>query len=261
VRRIALDRTDIVVSRLSFGTASLHHLPREAERQQLLAAASDAGITHFDTAPLYGYGLADEALGRFIGNRRSVTIASKVGLYPPTGASSWIVDLWVRKALGRWIPPLSRARVDWAVDRLERSVRDSLRRLQTDYIDVLFLHEPDVNLIQADEMRRSLERLREAGAVRYWGVAGEPATFAAWIATDDPLTTVVQTRDSLGLREADAVAGHRPLQFTYGYLSTASPDLPATDVIRGALKRNATGSILFSTRRAARVREIAGAVE
>ena len=86
MRRVTLQGTDINVSRLSFGTASLHHLPTSRRRQDLLAAAFDHGFTHFDAAPYYGFGIAERELGQFLKARRGrVTITTKVGLYPPGG--------------------------------------------------------------------------------------------------------------------------------------------------------------------------------
>jgi aryl-alcohol dehydrogenase-like predicted oxidoreductase len=60
---VRLAKTEIVTSRLGFGTARLHYLaPRE--RQALLAAAAELGVVHFDTAPAYGDGIAETELGR-----------------------------------------------------------------------------------------------------------------------------------------------------------------------------------------------------
>src|SRR5262245_50530975 len=70
MKRVQLPGTEIVMSRLSFGTSRLHHVPSGKHRQSLLAAAFDAGFTHFDTAPLYGFGLAESDLGGFLKARR-----------------------------------------------------------------------------------------------------------------------------------------------------------------------------------------------
>jgi len=54
-----LPGTGLSVSRLSFGTATLHHHPTTAKRQAFLAAALDHGFTHFDTSPYYGFGMSE----------------------------------------------------------------------------------------------------------------------------------------------------------------------------------------------------------
>jgi len=81
-----LPGTDITISRLSFGTASLHHLGSSRKRQALLCAAVEHGFSHIDTAPYYGFGLAEIEVGRFLEKHSNhLTVATKVGLYPPGG--------------------------------------------------------------------------------------------------------------------------------------------------------------------------------
>ena len=81
MQRIFLPGTDLQTSRLGFGTGSLHHAFRTRERQAILGAALDAGFTHFDTARMYGDGLAERELGRFLKGRRGrATLGTKFGL-------------------------------------------------------------------------------------------------------------------------------------------------------------------------------------
>lgn len=83
MQQILLPGTNLKIPRLGFGTASLHHLFRSKDRQTLLGAALGAGYTHFDTARMYGEGIAERELGRFLlGRRQHVTIASKFGIQP-----------------------------------------------------------------------------------------------------------------------------------------------------------------------------------
>jgi hypothetical protein len=256
VKQVVIASTGLSVSRLSFGTASLHHLGTRRARQRLLARAGELGFSHFDTAPLYGSGLAEEELGRFLAARPGVsTVATKVGLYPPDGSRPLIAWLWPERALSRFWPHLSRPVVSWSLERAERSLHQSLRRLRRDRVDVLFLHEPDPRLLDTDEVRRWLERQRAAGHIRYHGLAGEAARFRPWLAKDDGLCQVLQLRDSLALRQADvALEAGRALQFAFGYLSThrvragGSPT-PVCELVRGALRRVASGSVLVSSRK------------
>src|SRR2546429_8200098 len=78
VNTIVLAGTTLSVSRLGLGTASLHHLLWSSERMQLLKTALDCGISHFDTARMYGEGLAERELGRFLtgGRQREIGRAS-----------------------------------------------------------------------------------------------------------------------------------------------------------------------------------------
>ena len=259
MQSILIPGTDLKVSRLSFGTASLHHLFSAGRRQGLLQHALANGFTHFDTAPYYGFGLAEVALGRLPAlDRDRMTVATKVGLYGPDGAQPGILNVLARKVVGKAIAGVNRAVVDWRLERARQSLVESLRRLRRERVDVLFLHEPEAALIETDEWLRWLESCRRAGQVRHVGIAGEAPRVAAMLASfaDWP---VVQMRDSLVNREADLLRGHqREMQFTYGYLVDwrqrgGSP----SETLAGALRRNCTGSILVSTRHAGRVAALA----
>jgi aryl-alcohol dehydrogenase-like predicted oxidoreductase len=264
MKQIQIANTDLRVSRLSFGTASLHHLMRQSERQALLQQASDAGFTHFDTSPYYGTGLAERTLGSMPAAwRQRVTLASKVGLYSPAGALGNVPDMLARKVLGKFLPVLNKAVVDWSVARAQRSLELSLRRLGRGHLDLLYLHEPDAALIKTDEWLGWVQAQVKAGRIRYWGLAGEAPCIAAMLAQAAPLAAVIQVRDSLGQRQADVVLNNdRPLQFTYGYLSQlAQPDKPAEATLREALARNTTGSLIVSTRRRERIASLANCGE
>ena len=89
MQKAVIENTAIPVSRLSMGTASLHLLFSSVQRQKLIQASATAGITHFDTSPYYGYGLAETDLGVFLrGQRAAYTVTTKVGLYPWRATSS-----------------------------------------------------------------------------------------------------------------------------------------------------------------------------
>ena len=266
MRYVTIENTYLSVSRIGFGTASLHHKLSSRQRQRLLEGAASAGVSHFDTSPYYGDGLAEEDLGRFLTGRRSAfTITTKVGLYPRRAPAGSAVQVWARKALGRLIPTFSLPLVNWHVDRARVSLEQSLKRLRTDYVDFLMLHEPAGHLIQADEFLNWLMAARKGGLIRAWGLAGITEHVAPWVESAHPLAAVVQTRDSLAQREADVLLRHgRRLQFTYGYLSAAAVtngSVVSSTVLREALRRNATGSIIVSTRRLDRLAGITSAAE
>lgn len=143
MKRVILPGTDLSISRLSFGTASLHYLLTTAKRQSLLAAAIDYDFRHFDTAPSYGFGISEWELGKFLRTcPTKVTVASKVGLYPPTGRTQSTISVWLRKGLGKLLPVLSAELMDWSLARAEKSLTQTLRTLGRDCLDILFLHEP-----------------------------------------------------------------------------------------------------------------------
>jgi aryl-alcohol dehydrogenase-like predicted oxidoreductase len=261
-----IDGVGIRVSRLGFGTASLHHIFGSKKRGELLAAAIDSGITHFDTAPYYGYGLAENDLGRIISKRRSeFTVTTKVGLYPQSGFSTTSSDLWSRKLLGKILPKMSKPKKVWEVNYARSSLYGSLKRLKTDYVDFLFLHEPDLALINIEEMFDWLKVEKEKGSIRAWGLAGIAELVEPFLNSEYMLYNVIQTQDSIDSHEADFVlnAG-RSLQFTYGYISSACisrQNMSVENVMQSALKRNNTGSILVSAQSSQHLYELAKMVK
>ncbi len=263
MQTILIENTELCVSRLSFGTGSMHHIFSAQQRQRLLNEAAVAGISHFDTAPYYGYGLAETDLGVFLqGRRGAFTVTTKVGLYPYGKASHSALEVWGRKAGGKLYPKLSAPEVDWHVKRAAISLNGSLKRLKTDCVDFMFLHEPDINFINTDEFLRWLETEKATGKVRYWGLAGEPKLIKPWLSSNHPLATMLQTRDDLMTKQANFILeSGRQLQFTYGYLSSINANESANGIIREALLRNTQGSIVVSTRHPDRITELATQVK
>jgi aryl-alcohol dehydrogenase-like predicted oxidoreductase len=258
---ITIDNTDVTVSRISFGTASLHNVFSAKHRLQLLCAALDVGITHFDTSPYYGFGLAENDLGYFMrGRRNELTIATKVGLYGPGKAAHNSASVWAKKAFGKLYSSYSKPQIDWSIIRARTSLENSLRRLSSTQVDFLFLHEPDFNIVRSDEFLRWLEDEKSRGSVRCWGLAGIQTAVEPWLRNGHRLASVIQTRDDLVNRWADFVIENgRKLQFTYGYLSYLSKDVSRSPIAKGlvsALERNTTGSIVVSTRRIGRLKKI-----
>lgn len=230
MQRLMLTGTSLEVSRLGFGTASLHHLLRRQDREQLLFAALDSGFTHFDTARMYGEGMAERSLGRYLGARRQeVTLATKFGIPADSMLEKAPFLIYPKRAFGKLTRIVSRRNVSEPTRCLtgrclEASLHASLRALQTDWIDILFIHEPrgadrEALLALADD----LERLRQSGKVRYLGLAGQAAECLEIAENTGGLFDVLQVEDSLAYHEADLLlqAG-KPLQTTYGYLRRAA---------------------------------------
>lgn len=173
--------TPLVTSRLGFGTASLHHLVSSSARQRLLEHARDQGIRYFDTAPLYGHESAERELGRFAKRGRGdLVLATKTGIVPDGLMSRMPALLYARLAgrqllrragLGRadsYAPPRNYG-ATYTRARVERS----LRLLGTDYIDILYLHEPTLALIpDCEGLAVELDRLKAEGKVRHVGLSG-----------------------------------------------------------------------------------------
>ena len=259
MRYITIKNTDIKVSRLAFGTASLHHIFSRKKRLNLLEDALMLGISHFDTSPYYGYGLSEIDLGLMSKGRRDhVSITTKIGLYPPVASSENIYSVWTRKTIGKAFSKIITPEVNWSINRAALSLETSLRRMDTDYVDFLFLHEPNFLLINSDEFLKWFEAVISQGKVRYVGIAGEPRTILPWLNKESAISRIIQTRD--GHKESKVVDlmtdnGHAP-QFTYGYISSSNAK-NIDKVIKNASSRNSSGSIIVSTRKKERLADLA----
>ena len=153
-----LGKTGIIVSELGFGAWGIGGTANGAigygptddkESKAALRKAYELGITFFDTADLYGYGHSEELIGECFGkSRKSIVIASKVGFLNFDGEQ------------------------DFSTKHIQKALEDSLKRLQTDYIDVYQLHSPSVDLLRKDrDIVATLECLRREGKVRAIGIS------------------------------------------------------------------------------------------
>ena len=189
------------------------------ESVELLEAAFDSGVTHFDVARSYGYGEAESALGEFAASRRDeVTIATKLGIAPPSRSRR--LDL-ARAAARRAVavaPPLRRlvrkqaerlvSQGDFGVDAARASLETSLRELRTDHVDLLLLHDcapEDVT----DELLEFLRERVAAGQVRAYGVATDRPAAGEILAARPDEGLVAQI--PLDLLEPEPGTGELPL--------------------------------------------------
>ncbi|GIP39431.1 putative oxidoreductase YqkF [Paenibacillus sp. J31TS4] len=144
-----LGRSGLQVSEIGLGCMSLG--TDEAAAVSLVHEALDRGITYFDTADLYDEGLNEELIGKALKGRRSdVILATKVGNRRIPGREGWM-----------WDP--SKAYILSAV-------KESLRRLQTDYIDLYQLHGGTLD-DPIDETIEAFEQLKREGVIRAYGIS------------------------------------------------------------------------------------------
>ena len=177
---------------IGMGTAPLGNLYRavsDEEADAVLAGAWDGGVRYYDTAPLYGFGLAEARLNRFLRDkpRDEYVLSTKVGrllrAVPPAE----------RDGVGKWFDVPSRREVyDYGHDGVRRSVEDSLERLGVDRIDVLFAHDLDrpnhgTGLdARLEELMAggygALVSLREQGVIRAFGAGVNEWQPCQWLA-------------------------------------------------------------------------------
>jgi aryl-alcohol dehydrogenase-like predicted oxidoreductase len=247
-----IENTNISVSNLGFGTGSLHHIFHKNERIRLLNNIYVDGVTHFDTSPLYGYGLSEMDLGFFLKCKNDVTVSTKIGLYPVGAYSNNVLNIWTRKFIGKLIKKRAVPIIDFTIKSAQKSIISSLQRLNREQIDFLFLHEPILDLIDTDEMQKFLELEIFSGRIRAYGIAGEKQKIEGFLNENSNLSLVIQTRDSLLNKESNFLHNYnRSLQFTYGYFSKTNSDSISYDahsILKKAFMRNTSGCVLFSTK-------------
>jgi len=150
-----LGKTELEVSEVGFGVwtvASDRWGPfSDAAAVDLLRRAYEAGINYYDTSNIDADGRGERLLGAaFAGRRELVIISTKVGRAPDTS--------------GR----------DFSPDHIRASLDASLRRLDSEYVDVLQLHHPTMDVVLDEKVWATLEDLRAGGKIRYYGLVMGP---------------------------------------------------------------------------------------
>lgn len=166
-----------------------------------MGAAWDAGITLFDTARSYGFGEAEAVLGDFLcGRRDQAVIATKFGIaaQPLTPIKRVAVPLLrIAKQLpgiGRRLKRGANAITEgqFSVSGLRSSLEASLKALQTDRVDILFLHEATPEALHNQELMSELEALVRAGKVLRVGLYGSPEICAHGLTDGPPVLKAMQ---------------------------------------------------------------------
>ena len=144
-----LGKSNLKVSALCLGTMMFADQTDRAEAQAIVADARDHGVNYIDTADVYSLGAAETMVGELLkGQRDEWVLATKLG------------------------NPMSKRINDRHFSRtwMLRALDASLQRLQTDHVDILYLHR-DVNGMDLEEPLRALEAMLRDGKIRYWGVS------------------------------------------------------------------------------------------
>lgn len=166
-----LGTSDLKVSEISFGCMSLDvHL---TESQSILNKAFDNGINFFDTADLYSNGANEKLLGTTLKSvRDEVVIATKVGNQWNADGTGWT-----------WNPTKK---------YILSAVEDSLRRLQTDYIDLYQLHGGTIK-DPIDDVIEAFEVLKKQGKIREYGISSiRPNVIREWVQKSNMVSVMMQ---------------------------------------------------------------------
>ncbi len=170
-----LGRTNLSLSILGFGASPLGNAFETidpAEGKRAVHHAIEQGINYFDTSPYYGLTLSESRLGEALqGRRQRVVLASKTGRFGATLPDGF----------------------DFSAARVQSSVEESLRRLRTDYLDVLLAH--DIEFCDKrqifNETIPALHKLKESGKVRFIGVSGYPLHLLSEVASTCDLDLIL----------------------------------------------------------------------
>jgi D-threo-aldose 1-dehydrogenase len=264
--------------RVGFGTGGLLRITSARRRQDTLAAALASGITHFDTAPLYGFGESERALGRFLrGQRSKVTLTTKFGLQASALAARLVVFQSAARRALRLFPALRRAAVrnsgafstppSFSRTAASASLEKSLRALRTEYVDFFLAHQASESALPDDDLIAWLEDAKRAGKILAFGVATDFECLPPVLQRRPELSRVVQFDSDLTRQCVAAVAGNDRLVITYGFIgrsiTTFRERLPGLErvsddelgglLLRAAVLANPNGIVLMQSRSTRRI--------
>ncbi len=185
MRYVQFGNTDLQVSQLGFGVWTVGTawwgITDKQIALDLLRRAYDLGVTFFDTADTYGDGFGEEIVAEALGDvRDQIVLATK-------GGYNWYEH---KERRGQQERPQ-----DWRPEFIRFSVEESLRRLKTDRIDFWQAHNTKLDAVENDALFETLERLKEEGKLRHYGVALGPAI--GWL---DEGIKAMRTREIAGLQ-------------------------------------------------------------
>ena len=180
-----LGRTELKVSEIGYGTNMLGRPElTDSEHIAMVHRAVDLGINFVDTADVYQEGQSETMLGKALkGRREQMILATKVGSIIPRA--------------GRDISPR----------HIKEAVEASLRRLQTDYIDVYQLHSPQLQHLRESNWLETMQSLKEQGKIRYWGASVNHIDAGVWLLEQDLIDSLQPTFHMLYRDMANAMFG------------------------------------------------------
>lgn len=228
-----LGNTGLDVSALSFGASSLGGVFRDVQKDEgirTVHTAVDMGINLIDVSPYYGLTKAETVLGEALRTikRDNYVLCTKAGRYGPD-------------------------EFDFSNGRLILSVEESMRRLGTDYLDILLLHDIEFGLLEQvlEEGIPALEELKKSGKIRFFGVSGLPLYIFETMLSRTDLDVVLSychyslndttLLDLLPLFERQGTGLINASPLSMGLLSSRDvPDWhPASEEIKAACRRAA----------------------
>ncbi len=176
-------KTDLKVSEIGLSCASLggglYHKD-DQESVRTLLQAFDSGINFYETSDSWGQGASERLIGQaFKGKRDRVIIAGRVGTVFSTLGRLALQLRPLFRPVSRFLHPVNRylylirasqKSKDFSAKHITETIHGSLRRLQTDYLDLYQLYRPPSSILEEGDFCETLEKLKVQGKIRYYGV-------------------------------------------------------------------------------------------
>jgi aryl-alcohol dehydrogenase-like predicted oxidoreductase len=221
MQTIPLANTTRQTTRLGFGCGNLMGATNRRDSLKLLEAAHEAGIRHFDVAPMYGYGEAETCLGEFLQHHRGqITVTTKYGIAPPKKSAIIKLGRSVAGPILKQLPSLkqslaqaanvatrSQERPSFTPANAKASLDRSLRALRTDHINLWLLHEATAADLNDDALLHLLEAEVKNGTIGAFGIGS--------------------SADKIPNLLASHPAYCRTLQYEWSVLDSQIPDTPS----------------------------------
>lgn len=285
--KIELGSSGRTTSRLGYGCSSLMGATGRRESLALLEHAFDAGIRHFDVAPMYGYGAAEGCLGEFlVRHRADVTVTTKYGIPPARNQGLLNLARGVAGPVLKLMPGLKRGLANMAntvatpeersanftAAEAKASLQRSLKELRSDRVDVWLLHEAEADDLTDGDLLRFMEDSVRKGVLGTFGVGSSrdkitqllkekpaycPVLQFEWSVIDKPIAPI----SAFTIHHRALTANFRSLLGTLRSGSEvchrwsgevgadlARPETLAALMLKASLLRNSSSVIVFSSR-------------
>jgi D-threo-aldose 1-dehydrogenase len=211
MQTIPLADTGRHTTRLGFGCSALMGATNRRNSLRLLDTAYDAGIRHFDVAPLYGYGEAESCLGEFLQHHRNdITVTTKFGIPPPKNSALIQVGRSIAAPIIKKIPSLKRrltqtanalirneAHTAFTAAQAKASLDRSLAALRTSRIDLWLLHEVTAPDLEDDTLLHFLTTEVKKGTIGSFGIGSSAGKIPALLAEHPAYCRTLQYEWSL----------------------------------------------------------------
>jgi aryl-alcohol dehydrogenase-like predicted oxidoreductase len=291
MQTIPLADTNRQTTRLGFGCGNLMGATNRRDSLKLLEAAYEAGIRHFDVAPMYGYGEAESCLGEFLQHHPGqITVTTKYGISPPKKSPIIKLGRSIAGPIVKQLPSLKQSlaqaanaatrnpeRPSFTAAQAKASLDRSLSALRTGHIDLWLLHEVTASDLHDDTLLPLLEAEVKKGTIGAFGIGSSgnkiPALLAThpaycrtlqyeWSVLDSPIPSAAPFRIHHGALTKNfhpihkSIINNKPL--CQGWSASTNTDLTHAEalahlMLKASLLMNPTSIILFSSKNPAHI--------